>query len=505
MISTFPKFEALRRAASYFALALFIIFLIAQHSLVFLYYDDWGLAVLDYVGAQHGFLGQDFDFHHLMNFLRGMYLNWTGRVTALGALIYLFKLGLEYVRLYQFIVILAIVLLSLKLASDHAAVRPPVLIPITLYLALPIFALAGGLYWYTAASTYVWGIPFLLGGIWFVKRRGQFSIASGLLLAFAACFHEMMALAVIGFFLAWVFLDQLDSLGDVRRLRRDLLLFLPVFTASLLVILAPGNFKRQQGSVYPDDHFIKTVLANARSLVNLLVVNPEGHTFLLLFLLSMAILVIRFIAVRGYQRSYAITAGTGVLCLIFAWHLSITTFTLLLFLGYGALLVLLRDEVAFGRGIAALYAGALASLPILLLAPYVAGYSLLIFYFLLFPVITHALQLVPCRPPRAQMFAALAALLIMPWALSNAGSIYRGYRSNLPANTYNHYKLWTTKLDYRAGHATEQPIRLYKLPSPRFASTMPYQRPLIEKWVRKYYSLPEDIQFHWEQPRMGRI
>jgi hypothetical protein len=75
MISTFPKFEALRRAASYFALALFIIFLIAQHSLVFLYFDDWGLAVLDYVGAQHGFLGQDFDFHHLMNFLRGMYLN----------------------------------------------------------------------------------------------------------------------------------------------------------------------------------------------------------------------------------------------------------------------------------------------------------------------------------------------------------------------------------------------------------------------------------------------
>jgi hypothetical protein len=103
------------------------------------------------------------------------------------------------------------------------------------------------------------------------------------------------------------------------------------------------------------------------------------------------------------------------------------------------------------------------------------------------------------------MFAALAALLIMPWALSNARSIYGGYRSNLSANTYNHYKLWTTKLDYRAGHATEQPIRLYKLPSPRFAETMPYQRPLIEKWMRKYYSLPEDIQFHWEQPRTGRI
>jgi len=221
MINTFPKFEALRRAASYFALALFIIFLIAQHSLVFLYSDDWGLAVLDYVGAQHGFLGQDFDFHHLMNFLRGMYLNWTGRVTALGALIYLFKLGLEYVRLFQVTAILAIVLLSLKLASDHAAVRPPVLIPIALYLALPVFALAAGLYWFTASSTYVWGIPFLLGGIWLVKRRGQFSIASGLLLAVAACFHEMMALAVIGFFsrgyssinwIRWVMSDASDAI-----------------------------------------------------------------------------------------------------------------------------------------------------------------------------------------------------------------------------------------------------------------------------------------------------
>jgi hypothetical protein len=75
--------------------------------------------------------------------------------------------------------------------------------------------------------------------------------------------------------------------------------------------------------------------------------------------------------------------------------------------------------------------------------------------------------------------------------------VLEGYRRNYETNSVNDYRLRVAAFEHARGVPIDQPIYLYKLPDQKAAEVMPYQRPLIETWMKKYYGLPSDIVFEW--------
>ncbi|BBI49705.1 hypothetical protein HORIV_21260 [Vreelandella olivaria] len=54
-------------------------------------------------------------------------------------------------------------------------------------------------------------------------------------------------------------------------------------------------------------------------------------------------------------------------------------------------------------------------------------------------------------------------------------------------------------MEAEVGRVPDQLV-LYRLPNDRFAETMPYQRELVETWMRRYYQVPEGLNIEWQAP-----
>ena len=153
-----------------------------------------------------------------------------------------------------------------------------------------------------------------------------------------------------------------------------------------------------------------------------------------------------------------------------------------------------KSNVA-GSIVFSLFVGSISSIVLLLFAPGVAGRAMIPFYFLLFAPIIYSFSKVSSIKTRWILSAVVCIVSLM--AIKNTYKIYKGYEHNYEVNVINHYKLSSFSYDIKNGVSTSQDIILYKLPLPAFAETMPYQRPLIEKWMKKYYELPQEVRFIW--------
>lgn len=483
--------------AKYYVVALtFAIFLIAQHWLVFPYHDDWGLSVLDYVVEAEGFVAQEFEFHHVFQFLNGLYLKWTGRVVGFFVQIYLFKYGLEYVRLFQVMMVLIIIYFSLRMASIRTINHIFIILPISLYLALPMFSLTTGFYWFSAASVYVWGIPIMLAGVWQLTKVAKPSMLASVLLGISATFHEQMAIAVFVYYVMYVIVENMENLLS-KKVLSYIAYSLPIVSGVLFNLLAPGNFARLRSpsSKYGDGGIFDIILTNANSLSDLLLAKP-GKIYLAYLGLSFTILAVKYYICYG-ERIYKILHYYLILSIVLAlcYFYAKPAFVVLFLLLYGLLLFLLRKGSAYGIGVLSLYSGCISMFLVLLFAPGVASRSLLTFYFIMFIPIVYSFSLIATK--KMQNYLIVVSLILLPFSLGNSMKVYHGYYQNYEVNRINHSKLSAAKYDYEHGGSFSQPITLYKLPNPAFAETMPYDRPLIEKWIKKFYALPSEAQLKW--------
>ncbi|SDW64114.1 hypothetical protein SAMN05421783_106166 [Thiocapsa roseopersicina] len=476
----------------------FIAFLFAQHNMVFPYHDDWGYATLSYVGEQTGFTGRNFTLTQLLAFLYGEYVNWSGRFVAFFVQINIFKLGIEYVRLAQVGIILSIVFLAIKLSPQKRVFHPLIIVPIVYFLSLPQYSVAGGLYWFSASVAYVWGISLFLCAAYLIQRRKAFHLISTLLLACAAAFHEQMSFAVVAFVISYTILRQLPKF-DAAQAFRDLKLTSPVFLIAIITTFAPGNFSRKNISAYPSNSLTETLTINAKALTHWIFAHPEGRILLAVLAASFVFLFVLLIK-SSARKSKPIAITLFMLTLIsICYTISLSLFFAATFFAYGALLFLLRTKFKFDAIVLSTYIAAVASLALLSVAPGVAGRSLLTFFFLMMIPVTFIFAQLFCVGPRPVVYAVILAAL--PFAASNAESIYTGYKANLEVNSVNHAKLIAASHEINHEKSPQSSVTLLKLPKPRYAEKMPYEKPQIEKWMKKYYALPNDFAFLWrEQP-----
>ena len=81
---------------------------------------------------------------------------------------------------------------------------------------------------------------------------------------------------------------------------------------------------------------------------------------------------------------------------------------------------------------------------------------------------------------------------------ASAAVVFDGYRTNREIHAVNDAQLRVTSFRQRTGVGTDEPVRLFRLKDARFGTIMPYQRPRIEVWMKKYYRLDPDTEFTWE-------
>lgn len=474
-------------------LFIFFLYLLAQHNLVFFYHDDFGLAVLDYGRSISGFSGTNFNQAQLFEFLFGMYNNWSGRILAFFIQINLSKLGIEYVRLFQVIIILFLVRISLKIATNRGFIQPLIIIPVLLYLCLPIFSVAGGLFWFSASSGYLWGVPFMFYGVYRILIGRTVDLSSAVFLALSCGFHELLAIAVLGFLSVYLIVFWKIHILNSRFYWNFILIFF-VLLLLLVFLLAPGNFARSSVTQYPSSNFFEIFSSNIGTLNNILIINYESFTINYIFILSFAALLLKCQKAITNKIFFMACAILTIVITLFFLFLK-NYLILLVLLVYGSALLVSAYAFDTGKIIFSLFGSSVGVLLALSLSPGIPGRALLLFYVLLFPVVIYSFVNIEGRAYK--IIFGLLILMLVPLGLKNSFTIYNGYKINYQVNMLNHFTLSSAELESLLYNKIDNKINLHKLPDSRFAETMPYQRKLIEQWMKKYYSLPEWVEFSW--------
>ncbi|TDV99046.1 hypothetical protein BDK62_10216 [Halomonas alkaliantarctica] len=472
----------------------FVLFMLAQHALVFPYHDDWGYATLTYTTEVGAGIGRHFTQLDLMRFLYSEYWNWSGRFFPFYLQINLFSWGVEAVRVVQVFVLAVMVVSATAAARKGEPWHPVLLVPVVYLLALPEFVTTSGLYWFSASIAYVWGLALFGLATWRVARNGRLDWLATLLYALAALFHEQMAVAMPAFVLTYgvlQFLAQRSWEGAGLWLCRLCI----TIGAGALVIFAPGNFVRRAVSHYPHEGVVDTLLSNVQ-VMNQLILHPEGRLALLAWLA--AGIVYGALLFTRHAKTTFVAAGLSVgtlLLALLAWQ-GLTLFFPALLLLFGVVLMLGVWWHRVPVAIAAAFFAAVASLVLLLLAPVVASRALLTFYCLMLIPLTYAGALVFRFSPLLMVVVLMA--FAVP-AANKAGAVYEGYAQNAPTHQLNGAKLLAAGMEAEVGRVPDQLV-LYRLPNDRFAETMPYQRELVETWMRRYYQVPEGVNIEWQAP-----
>lgn len=485
-----------------FALSAFILYLGSQHLLVFPYFDDYGLATLDYANAQDGFTGKDFPVSKLIAYLKDLYFHWSGRVTPIFILINLYRLGINWVRLYQVITIVAIIAIVNSICFPAYKWPAPVLVPITYYLAIPACIAVGGLYWFSGSSNYLWGIPFFLYAALLVAKKQEFKLFSACMLAFAALFHEQVALAACIFIFLWPVLGSPSRLS-LNALSSHIRCTFIVLVASCFTILAPGNFERSAVSDYPATDLTEIIRINLYKLTSLLAINRETTSVAVILIISFGLASIKYYQVSK-NRKQIIAIYSVSLALIISVYANWRPIGVFLFAIYWSLLLFKLRFVSRAGPVALLiFVSAAISLLPLLISPFVACRSLLPFFFLLMVPVAYPFSFWSQSIRSTVAITAIFISLALPLSIKNASIIFDGYKQNYQANLINHYKLSIANFETINNDSSPREIVLYELPNPRFAETMPYTSArfkIIEGWMKKYYSLPLDFNFKWIKP-----
>jgi hypothetical protein len=497
------------RLIGYVGLVGFVAWLLLQHRLVFPAHDDWGLAALDYVVQHPDGQGRTYGIGPLIEFVRDLYMKWTGRVAAMFAVSGTFRFGVDAVRIVQCSVLLSIALLSARICTlepSHSPRRSLILaalVPATAMLCMPERVVVNGLYWFTAAAVYAWGVPLLLAAAVVAKLRGKPSIAEAALLGACALFSELLGAAAVAFAICR-FLDSLRSPADrTERLVESIYIVIPLALFALCA-LAPGNFARYSTTEYPSTPLPALCAHNFKAAGRLLAAYQSPF----LFLWTAGLLCLIIGLPRTTRTGLKVTAWIGsVLLLLAARRAWIEPWVVLaaLLSVHGGVLVThaLRDRSHIIP--AGVFLAAVASLMIVLaISPYVASRSLLTFVLLMVTPISWGFIGALTSPRAARAAALLALSACLAAGIHNSKRTYDGCAENYQVHEDNDVRLRKAAIDFRLDPSAPVAVEFHRLPRPDFAEKMPYERPIIERWIRKYYNLPKSTQFVYPEVGVSR-
>lgn len=490
---------------------LFLVYQLLQHSMVYLYHDDYGYATLRY-GAQIGSGGMEYGLRDIFTYLRWHYLNWGGRILYFFYEILFLRLGgLTLIRIVQSIVITVIAYETYLLARGKG--KDSLLLAfadILLWGTISIKVLREGVYWFTASVLYVWPIAFFLAGILLYKgglsvKRGKARAVLLFLLFFMAGFsQEQVAVMVI----AYCVLDILFCLWSKRK--AELACLAGALAGGMTEILAPGNFVRassDDNAVYFGMSIVEKLLHNVPRIINI----NFGPQNIFYATVGSATVVMTGILLWKKERRKRLVAGAWLIGLLYPVCFLISRrngmmgiwLYIVLFIWTIAAAVWLLWYFARSReyGVLALLIAGICSQAALLISPALNYRSAVIFELIFHCVALYVFGKFISMEDGAILKRVLFWTVLIIFSVCSCLNVMQtglGYYRNARIHRDNDRILAEAADRVRDGEEVGS-ITVYKMYDDNYAEDMAYNKSYIEPWIKGYYELPAEVEFVYEE------
>lgn len=507
----------------------FALFIFLEHHYAWFYHDDYGYGSLSYA-YDANITGHSFTIQELGDFLTGHYLNWGGRVLYFAVNCIILALGVHAWRIIQSIVIIGIFFIIYKLLSAILNKIPRstiALLTVIPYGFISIMVARSGIFWVTASVLYIFPLLPLLGLILMYKQSSNhLSIFQKILmciLIFVSTFSYEQISAAAMCFVGLALVNKWLKTKHFPKFEFVLMLFAALGFGILM--LAPGNAIRMAHPTSAEFYALPLLERLCTGLFNIFDNFFSNSNAIFLFIFLGLSIVTAFYNLKtplskhkAIRALNAIAALSNIIVFLFSTIFSANG-------GYVSFLGFLPDHLVYriislailtAQCLLILYSYfsylykqkhyiltyfvicALASLCVMIVAPYFPSRSMLVFEFLFFPIFTVVL-IGFYSNRRTKQYALYLYVSLTLISVVNVVQIIHGYHANDAANRYNDTILNSTSDRIQNGEQITS-ITLQKLPQPLYGSDQPYQEggSYILNWIREYYNLPPDLEIIYE-------
>ena len=487
------------------------ILLYGHHSLLHLYFDDFGNGSVSYGRPSPDIIGTNFTIPQLLDWAGFIYNEWGGRILyAIVFLIPMIKHGAALYMFAQSLVITGIFYYIYKIIKDNTK-YDSIFIPVVLlimYLLFDMAILRHGIYWASASILYIWPLlPTFMFIYYFMELSKKISrkekvkyilwIPILCILSFFAIFsHEQIGTGII------IFLGFYIAIQQGKKIKNYLKLDIPVGIVSILsyalLIIAPGNWARMDSNTeFASLDFFGKIMQNfPRIMVSIF---EYKYFIVVLAALIFFAIYINIDKFKGNKRRL------GLIIILFliptAVYIGLTS--KILYCAYGLLWFIVL-------GLAMIYyfnktkRPSLIALPIggtccyfcLLVSPTVGGRTLLPFWFFIFILIgLFFAEIIKEKKPVCNIILIIAFSILAFIGIKNYHTIYKGYANNYAIEMLN-FKILDNYDEAKNGDK----ITLYKYDSVWYGSTRLYEEPSMKTWLFEYFNIPNKVQVEWVDP-----
>lgn len=512
-----------------FIFLLFLIFLIYQHQGMFLYYDDYGYASLSYVYNVEHAKGLNYNFGDIMQFAKGHYDWWGGRMLFLTLEIIIMRyLGLQGFRIIQSIIILGIAVLTYLILKrifklKEGSIKLAILSIIS-YGVIEIAVFRSGIFWMSASVLYVFPLAFCLlfvysymkykEGINFRNKLTKYAyiILMGISIFAGTFSQEQISIATI---LIIAIFTTYNIVKNKKVSKLDILMCLIALAGFAILMLAPGNGVRKElaNSEFYEKPFIQRTIGMYKDIIK---INFGKTTKIFSLLFFASITYCSFSNVKekkGIKLLNHFSCISMILILCYSVICPNGYFETILrdnqniIKEYGYILVSMVQIILMIYSLtiyfwdknniyltSILYAGIISQMS-MLVAPYFPDRSVVMFEMLMSLLMIKILLDIEMKNKQICYYLSIPIIIICCF---NMYSITKGYQSNIEANTYNNAELIQTRQKISLGEKVEK-IKLRKLKNDRYAGDQLYilNDPLMKELICEYYDLPYEIEIEY--------
>lgn len=505
--------------------SIFAIFLLVQHQFLYLHHDDYGYASLSYAYNVKDAQGTNYTFSQILEFLKGHYEVWGGRILFFFVEIVLLRYtGLTGFRIVQALAVFGIFFMIYKILSkvlkDKVENWKLALVVTALYGVTEILTFRTGFFWITASVLYVIPIFFLLlfAYIYSFKTKQEsksteiiYNIILGISIFLATCSQEQVGVASFMYIIIWTIYHIIK---DKKLNKLDIILAIIGTIGFAILMLAPGNAIRKQHPTSIEFYQTPIVQRTLTGIKETIAGNfgANNKIFGIFFFSTVLLATIKGIQKKlGYKyvNYISLLSTTGIFLMMFIksegyfsyvyslnngmkYTILITGITLLqlALMAYNITIYLWHEK---SEQILFLFYIAIISQGVMIVAPYFALRSSIIFEILYYIIGIKILGDIYSETENKEIVTYVLIPFLMICML-NMIYITKGYYNNNQVNKENHEKLLAVEKQIEQGENVTE-VTLKKLPDLLYSGDQPYVEgaEYILYYMKEYYKLPDDF------------
>lgn len=499
-------------------LIFFIIFLLLglQHSVISMYFDDYGNASLSYSYWVQNVEGTNYTISQLLEWAQKIYNNWGGRILyAILFIIPLLKHGITAYMFIQTFVITGIIFFSYKIVKYYSKnEKYTSIIPIILfilYTCIDMVYLKHGIYWASASVLYVWPLLPMLFLIYFyiticnkinnnMKFNKVLSTIIIIIFAFLTTFsQEQIGVGLLGFIFFYIIFNHRKNIK--KYLVVDLPMIITTVISYIILFVAPGNWVRMDTNVeFSKMSFIEKIIKNyPETLKNMFLDKDYIYMYILCFMLLFMIYKV-YKQYKNRTRKILILSIPVLSTILEFIIMHFNIFTGRLFILNSSIWLIsffIISIIYFNKNKIVEFCSfevcAIGLIFCLIFSPVLGGRTSIPYIFFIILISTKFFIDVLNDEKFIKIFSIIVLACLCFKGTCNYIYTYFGYREN-----YVIMKLNDNILESYNGNDNVEKIKLYKVRNSWYGSSMPYEVPSMNFWIKEYYNIPQKVEFEWE-------